>query len=40
MTGSAPATTSADRPSPPDPARTGQAGADTGMATITTCAAT
>ena len=34
MIGSAPATSSADRPSPPEPARTGQTSADTGTATI------
>ena len=33
--GEVPATTSADRPSPPEPARTGQTSADTGTATIT-----
>ena len=39
MTGSAPATSIADRPSRPDPARTGQTSADTGTATITAWAA-
>ena len=33
--GEVPATSSADRPSPPEPARTGQTSADTGTATIT-----
>ena len=39
MIGEGPATTSADRPSLPDPARTGQTSADTGTATITAWAA-
>jgi hypothetical protein len=33
--GALPATTSADRPSPPESARTGQTNADTGTATTT-----
>ena len=37
--GKRPATTSAERPSPPEPARTGETSADTGTATITAWAA-